>query len=64
MVEPLLEDLARIAGEALGAVKGAGAVDAIVMSSAAQRGDIVLTSDFDDMDGLRSSFPAVRLLRV
>jgi predicted nucleic acid-binding protein len=64
VVEPLFEDLARIAGEAIGAVKGASAVDAIVMSSAARRGDLVLTSDFDDLDRLRARFPGVRLLRV
>jgi predicted nucleic acid-binding protein len=64
VVEPLLEELARTAGEALGSVKGAGAIDAIVMASAARRGDRVLTSDFDDMDRLRAYFPAVRVLRV
>ena len=64
MVEPLFEDLARTAGEAVGAVKGAGAIDAIVMASAASRGDRVLTSDFDDLDRLRLYFPGVRLLHV
>jgi predicted nucleic acid-binding protein len=64
VVEPLLEELARTAGEAIGAVKGASAIDAIVMASAASRGDRVLTSDFDDLDRLRAYFPAVRLLRV
>jgi predicted nucleic acid-binding protein len=64
IVEPLFEELARIAGEAVGAVKGAGAIDAIVMASAARRGDRVLTSDFDDLDRLRAYFPGVRLLQV
>lgn len=64
VVEPLLEELARTAGEALGAVKGATAIDAIVMASAASRGDRVLTSDFEDLDRLRAYFPAVRVLRV
>jgi predicted nucleic acid-binding protein len=64
VVEPLLEDLAKTAGEAVGAVKDAGAIDAIVMASATSRGDRVLTSDFDDLDRLRSHFPAVRLLQV
>ena len=64
VVEPLFEELARTAGEAVGAVKGAGAIDAIVMASAASRGDRVLTSDFDDLDRLRSYFPGVRLLQV
>ncbi|HUQ75623.1 MAG TPA: PIN domain-containing protein [Burkholderiales bacterium] len=64
IVEPLFEDLAHVAGEAVGAVKGAGVVDAIVMASAARRNDIVLTSDFKDLDRLRSVFPKVRILRV
>lgn len=64
IIEPLFENLARVAGEALGVVRGAGAVDAIVMGSAAQRGDAVLTSDFDDLVRLRSYFRAVRILRV
>jgi predicted nucleic acid-binding protein len=64
IVEPLFEDLARQAGEAIGAVGHAGAVDAIVMASAAHRGDLVLTSDFCDLDRFRSRFPGVRVLRV
>ena len=63
-VEPLTEGLAKIAGEALGAVEGATLVDAIVMASAAQRGDLVYTSDWEDLARLRRRFPAVRVLRV
>jgi predicted nucleic acid-binding protein len=41
------------------------AIDAVVMASAAQRGDIVYTSDFDDLELLRAYFQAVsRVLRV
>jgi predicted nucleic acid-binding protein len=64
VVEPLLEELARTAGEALAAVPRASAIDAIVMASAASRGDRVLTSDFEDLDRLRTYFPAVRVLQV
>jgi hypothetical protein len=64
VVEPLFGELARRAGEAIGAVEGATVVDAVVMASAAQRGDRVLTSDVDDLDRLRSFFPTVRLLRA
>jgi len=63
-VEPLNEHLAKIAGTALAAVPGATVVDAIVMASAAQRGDAVFTSDIDDLDRLRAHFPGVRLFRV
>jgi predicted nucleic acid-binding protein len=61
-VEETTSALARLAGEALAAVPDAGAIDALVMASAAQRGDVVYTSDFDDLQRLRVFFPSVRLL--
>jgi hypothetical protein len=61
-VEPLTLRLAQIAGEALGAVPGATIVDAIVMASAASRGDIIYSSDLDDLEKLRRVFPGVRIL--
>lgn len=63
-VEPLTERLAKDAGEALANVAGATLVDAIVMVSAASRGDIVYTSDVDDLEKLRTRFPSVRVLGV
>jgi|SRR5580700_564673 predicted nucleic acid-binding protein len=63
-VEPLDESLAKAAGEALAATPGATAVDAIVMASAARRGDVVYTSDFDDLSKLQRHFRGVRLLAV
>jgi predicted nucleic acid-binding protein len=63
-VEPLTEALAKLAGEALAVVKGATLVDAIVMASAASRGDIVYSSDVEDLERLRGRFPGVRVLRV
>lgn len=62
VIEPTTQRIAQIAGEAAGAV-GATGIDAIVMASAAQRGDVVYTSDFDDLDKLRQAFPAVVVLR-
>jgi predicted nucleic acid-binding protein len=65
VVEPLSYDLARLAGEALArCAKGPSATDAVVMASAAQRGDLVLTADLEDLTRLQTCFPAVRLLRV
>jgi len=63
-VEPVSQRLAMIAGEALAAVPGATAIDAIVMASAAQRGDAVFTSDIEDLDRFRRHFPEVRLFRA
>ena len=64
VVEPLTESLARLAGEAMARVKRATTVDAIVMASAAQRGDAVYTSDVDDLERLRAFFPAVRIFEA
>lgn len=63
-VEPLSEALAKRAGEALAAVRQATLVDAIVMASAASRGDIVYSSDVADLERLRSYFPSVRVLGI
>ena len=63
-VEPLTQRIAMIAGEAIAATPGATAIDAIVMASAAQRGDVVFTSDLDDLTRLQRHFPGVRILRV
>jgi predicted nucleic acid-binding protein len=63
-VEPMDEDLAKAAGEALAQVKKATAIDAIVMASAARRGDVVYTSDFDDLTRLQAHFRSVRVLGV
>ena len=63
-IEHTTERLAKLAGAAIAAVPGATPIDALVMASAAQRGDVVYTSDFDDLERLRSHFPSVRVLRV
>ncbi len=63
-VEPLTEALAKVAGEALAAIKGATLVDAIVMASAASRSDVVYSSDSDDLERFRRHFPRVRVLGV
>jgi hypothetical protein len=63
-IEPMHAALAKAAGEALAAVQRATAIDAIVMASAAGRGDVVYTSDFDDLARLQVHFRSVRVLGV
>jgi predicted nucleic acid-binding protein len=63
-VEPLGPDVAKLAGEALAAVRGATTVDAIVMASAALSGDVVYTSDVHDLQRLAQYFRGVRVLGV
>lgn len=65
VVEDMRPSLCRAAGEALGAVRGASLVDAVVMASAALRGGgVVYTSDVEDLARLQRHFPAVRVLRA
>lgn len=63
-IEPLSEGLAKLAGEALSAVRGATPIDAIVMASAAQRGDIVYTTDVGALEKLAVYFRAARVLGI
>jgi predicted nucleic acid-binding protein len=64
-VEAMTERLAKNAGEALAAVGDATVVDAIVMASAAARGSVVYTSDFEDLAHLRDRhFRGVRVLAL
>jgi len=63
-LEPLEVYVARLAGIAVGLVPGAGTIDAIVMASAASRGDTVYTSDLDDLTRLRERVPEFSLVRV
>ncbi|MBS2013300.1 MAG: hypothetical protein JST00_10460 [Deltaproteobacteria bacterium] len=66
-VETPTVGLAKLAGAALAAtsrLKPATTIDAIVMASAAMRGDVVYTTDVDDLERLRSFFPSVRVLGV
>jgi predicted nucleic acid-binding protein len=63
-VEPLSVSLAKLAGEALAVVARAPLGDAVVMASAASRGDIVYSSDVQDLENLRRVFPGVRVLRA
>ena len=63
MVEPTTFEIAKLAGEAI-AKTGASAIDAIVMAGAAYRGDVVFTSDLDDLHALQAVFPVVRVFGV
>ena len=64
--EATTPELAAIAGEALAQLRlgKEHTIDAIVMASAASRGDVVYTSDYDDLTRLGPCFPAVRVLRL
>jgi len=64
-IDRLTSQQAKAAGEVLAhlSIDGGGAaltIDALVMASAASRGDVVYTSDPDDLLGLREHFKAVK----
>ena len=72
-VEPLTLAMVKRAGEALASLPsppaarrghGPGFVDALVMASAASRGDIVYTGDIEDLERLAPFFPGVRILAL
>jgi predicted nucleic acid-binding protein len=64
-IEPLNGWLAKLAGETLAITPGATLVDAIVVASAARRGDLVLTSDAGDLGRIRdAAFPSVRIRQL
>ena len=66
-VEPLTEDVAKLAGVACAKLKDVEAkmtIDAYLMSSAALRGDVVFTSDVRDLARLQAFFPNVRVFSV
>ena len=62
-IVPLSMRIAKNAGEAIKVVK-ATPIDAIVMATAALRGDFVFTSDLKDLEALQTVFPTVRLFRA
>jgi predicted nucleic acid-binding protein len=60
-LEPLSTQLAMQAGELLAKTKRSNAIDAIVIASAAQRGDLVVTGDRDDLRELARFAPGVEV---
>jgi predicted nucleic acid-binding protein len=65
IVEDMPPLLCRVAGEALGAVRGSSLADAVVMASAALRGGgVVYTGDVDDLRRLQGHFRTVLVLPV
>ena len=63
LVEPVTDDVMKLAGAALGKVR-ATAIDAIVAAFAVQRTGIVYTSDVGDFEALHGFFPALRAFAI
>jgi predicted nucleic acid-binding protein len=60
----LSEPLARRAGELLAKTPGATPIDAVVAASAATRGDVVITSDVDDLTSLAAHCPGIDVIGI
>jgi hypothetical protein len=58
LVEPVSDEVMKLAGVALGRVRKATTIDAIVAAFAVQRTGIVYTSDVADFEGLQAFFPS------
>jgi len=64
LVESPSNETMKLAGVALGRVRTATTVDAIVAAFAVQRTGIVYTGDVDDFRALSAFFPALRVFAV
>jgi predicted nucleic acid-binding protein len=64
LVEPPSDETVKLAGVALGKIRDATPIDAIVAAFAAQRTGIVYTSDVDDFHALRGFFPTLRVFAI
>jgi predicted nucleic acid-binding protein len=64
LVEPPTDETVKLAGLALGKVRGATTIDAIVAAFAVQRTGIVYTSDVEDFHDLAAFFPALRVFGI
>jgi predicted nucleic acid-binding protein len=64
LVEPTANETMRLAGLALGKVRGATTIDAIVAAFAVQRTGILYTGAVDDFRALGAFFPALRVFAI
>lgn len=64
ILEPLSPVLAEAAGALLARARRSDTIDAIVVASAAQRGDLIVTSDPHDLKGLASLVAGVDVAEV
>jgi predicted nucleic acid-binding protein len=64
LVEPASDEVVKLAGVALGKVRAATTIDAIVAAFAVQRTGIVYTSDVADFEALQRFFPALRVFAI
>jgi predicted nucleic acid-binding protein len=64
LVEPVSDDVMKLAGLALGKLRKATTIDAIVAAFAARRTGILYTGDVEDFRALQSFFPALRVFAM
>jgi predicted nucleic acid-binding protein len=64
LVEPPSDDVVKLAGVALGRIRGAATIDAIVAAFAALQTGILYTSDVADFEALRGFFPVLRVFAI
>jgi len=64
LIEPTSDEVMKLAGMAMGKVRGATAIDAIVAAFAVHRTGIVYTGDVADFEALTAFFPALRVFAI
>jgi len=64
LVEPVSDEVMKLAGVALAKIPGAGTIDAIVAAFAIYRSGILYTGDLADFERLTAFFPALRVFSI
>ncbi len=64
LVEPASDEVMKLAGVALGKVRRATTMDAIVAAFAVERTGILYTGDVADFEALHGFFPALRVFTI
>lgn len=64
LVEPPSDEVVKLAGIAVGKVRRATIIDAIVAAFAVHRTGVVYTGDVSDFEALRGFFPALRVFAI
>ena len=64
LVEPVSDEVMKLAGVALAKIPGVGTIDAIVAAFAIYRSGILYTGDLADFERLTAFFPALRVFSI
>ena len=64
LVEPVSDEVMKLAGVALGKVRSATTIDAIIAAFAVQHTGVLYTGDVADFEALQGFFPVLRVFAI